>query len=141
MIALPLIATLGGGKGRAAEPDSRSAARPTGEGAELIGSSAPAWDVREWIGSPPLSLPSLRGKVVLVRWFTSPECPYCHATAPALNRFHHDYARRGLVVVGMYHHKSDQPLTLDAVRGWVRDMASSSPSGSTSTGARCAAGG
>jgi peroxiredoxin len=85
--------------------------------------------VHDWIGSPPMSLAGLRGKVVLVRWFTSPDCPYCHATAPALNRFHHDYARRGLVVVGMYHHKSDDPLTLDAVRGWVREYGFQFPVG------------
>jgi len=110
----------------------RGRAEPAGAasgGAELIGSTPPAWEVREWIGSPPLNLASLRGKVVLVRWFTSPDCPYCHASAPALNRFHHDYARRGLVVVGMYHHKSDEPLTLDAVRAWVREYGFQFPVG------------
>ena len=40
------------------------------EGAELIGTRAPEWDVAEWIGSPPLELSALRGKIVLVRWFT-----------------------------------------------------------------------
>ena len=113
-----------GGRGTAAEP-----APHTRDGTELIGSPAPPWDVREWIGSPPLSLADLRGKVVLVRWFTSPDCPYCHASAPALNRFHHDYARCGLAVIGMYHHKGNAPLTLDAVRGWVRDYGFQFPVG------------
>ena len=79
-----LLAMIAGGRGWAAEPSPRVAR----EGAELIGSKPPAWDVREWIGSPPLTLAGLRGKVVLVRWFTDTECPYCHATAPTLNRFH-----------------------------------------------------
>jgi hypothetical protein len=30
------------------------------------------------------------------------DCPYCHATAPALNEFHREFGPRGLVVVGMY---------------------------------------
>ena len=68
------------------------------EGFELIGTTAPDWEITEWIGSPPLSLAALRGKVVFVRWFAGTGCPYCSATAPALNRLHQDFARRGLVV-------------------------------------------
>jgi peroxiredoxin len=86
------------------------------EGAELLGTVPTEWTVSDWIGSAPLTLASLRGKVVLVRWFTDTHCPYCSLTAPALNQLHADYAARGLVVIGMYHHKSDEPLTLPAVR-------------------------
>ncbi len=128
-VTLTLAAGLDSRHGHAADPAPRSGPRAAGDGAELIGSPAPPWDVREWIGSPPLSLAGLRGKVVLVRWFTSTECPYCHATAPALNELHRDYARRGLVVVGMYHHKRDEPLTLDAVRGWVHEYGFQFPVG------------
>jgi peroxiredoxin len=99
-----------------------SAAGPATEGAELYGTAAPEWEVTEWIGSPPLTLSGLRGKVVLVRWFMSTDCPYCAASAPALNKLHADYARRGLVVIGMYHHKHPEPLTPGAVRGWARDF-------------------
>ncbi len=98
---------------------SRAADEPVG--AELIGTAAPGWDLTEWIGSPPLGWPSLRGKVLLVRWFTDTDCPYCGATAPALNQLHRDYASRGLVVVGMYHHKRPDPLDLGKVRAWIRD--------------------
>jgi peroxiredoxin len=97
------------------------AASPATEGAELYGTPAPEWEVTEWIGSPPLTLSGLRGKVVLVRWFTSTDCPYCGASAPALNQLHAEYARRGLVVIGMYHHKRPEPLTRDALLGWLRD--------------------
>jgi peroxiredoxin len=91
-------------------------------GAELIGKPAQAWEASEWIHSPPLALADLRGKVVLVRWFTSPDCPYCSATAPALNQLDHDFRGRGLVVVGMYHHKDDKhALDPEKVRAWVSD--------------------
>lgn len=105
------------------------AAAAEGAGSELIGAAAPGWQVSEWIGSRPIAWSALRGKVVLVRWFTSAECPYCHATAPALNRFHRDYAARGLVVIGMYHHKRPEPLTLDAVSATVREYGFTFPVG------------
>jgi peroxiredoxin len=90
-------------------------------GNELLGKTAQPWEAAEWINSPPLALADLRGKVVLVRWFTSPDCPYCSATAPALNQLDADFRARGLVVVGMYHHKAKSPLELKQVRGWVGD--------------------
>ncbi len=40
------------------------------EGAELIGTRAPGWETAEWLNGEPLRLEDLRGKVVLVRWWT-----------------------------------------------------------------------
>lgn len=81
-----------------------------------VGRPAPEWDVADWINSPPLTLGDLKGKVVLVRWWTAPYCPYCKATAPALNEFHARYKDRGLVVVGFYHHKEPTPFKLEDVK-------------------------
>lgn len=80
------------------------------QGRALIGTPVPEWQVEDWLHSPPLKLADLRGKVVLVRWWTSPGCPFCAATAPALNDLHQRYRERGLVVLGFYHHKSPVPL-------------------------------
>jgi thiol-disulfide isomerase/thioredoxin len=76
----------------------------------LIGSKVPEWQVTGWINSKPLALKDLAGKVVLVRWWTAPGCPLCAATAPALNEFHSRYKDKGLMVIGLYHHKSTNPL-------------------------------
>ncbi|HEY3817691.1 MAG TPA: TlpA disulfide reductase family protein [Polyangiaceae bacterium] len=75
----------------------------------LVGETPPEWQTERWMNTAPLRLSDLRGKVVLVRWWTA-GCPFCSDTAPALRRFDHDYASRGLVVVGMYHHKGDEPF-------------------------------
>src|SRR4051812_11304299 len=83
---------------------------------KLVGTKPPEWQVQDWINSPPLKLKELRGKVVLVRWWTAPECPYCRATAPALNEFNKEYSARGLQVIGFYHHKGDEPLKLADVK-------------------------
>ena len=89
---------------------------------KLIGTQPPDWQVTNWFNSAPLRLEDLRGKVVLVRWWTAPDCPYCKATAPALNEFFETYHRRGLEVIGFYHHKSDEPLDADEVRRSARNF-------------------
>src|SRR5882724_10591658 len=71
----------------------------------VIDQPAPPWQVSQWFNSPPISLEDLRGKVVLVRWFMGPSCPFCSGTAPTLRALHERYADKGLTVIGMYHHK------------------------------------
>jgi thiol-disulfide isomerase/thioredoxin len=110
----------------AASPPSLAGVRtysaPANEGADLIGRRVEEWHLGEWINSPPLTLKSLRGRVVLIRWWTAPGCPFCEASAPALNEFSARYHDRGLVVVGLYHHKSEEPLTAARVKDQARKL-------------------
>lgn len=89
---------------------------------KLVGQPAPEWSVTNWLNSAPFELKNLRGKVVLVRWWTAPDCPYCKATAPALNEFHAKYSKGGLQVIGFYHHKSDAPLRVDDVKKFSQNF-------------------
>jgi peroxiredoxin len=84
-----------------------------------VGKPAPAWDV-DWMGAKPIAPADLRGKVVLVRWFTD-GCSLCLDSAPTLVALDRDLAARGLQVIGMYHHKGSRPL--DPAR--VRELATS----------------
>jgi thiol-disulfide isomerase/thioredoxin len=86
----------------------------------VIDQPAPPWQVSQWFNSEPLSLEQLRGKVVLVRWFMGPSCPFCSGTAPTLRALHERYADKGLAVIGMYHHKEQTPLDPKQVAGWVK---------------------
>lgn len=86
-------------------------AAPPEVGRELLGTRAKEWAVSDWIGGEPRTLASLRGKLVLVRWWTAPGCPYCAASAEGLNELARKYGERGLVVIGIYHHKASTPLT------------------------------
>jgi len=97
-----------------------AAGRPAGKGDELIGRPAPPWRAEYWINSAPLELAALHGRVVLVRFWTAPDCPFCSDTAPALNDFHARYAERGLTVIGLYHHKARGPLDPSAVERYAR---------------------
>jgi peroxiredoxin len=73
-------------------------------GAELAGTAAPRLELKHWMNSRPLEITDLRGKAVLLRWWTR-ECPFCVATAPALRKLQRDYGARGLQVIGIYHPK------------------------------------
>lgn len=103
-------ATLGPGMTRPADDDA------TG----ILDRPAPPWQVSQWFNSPPLALEDLRGKVVFVRWFMDPSCPFCSGTAPTLRALHERYGEKGLAVIGMYHHKEETPLDPVQVEGWIK---------------------
>ena len=66
------------------------------------GRSAPEWQVAEgWVNSKPLRLADLRGKVVLVDFWTY-SCINCLRTIPYLNKWYDQYKDRGLVIVGIH---------------------------------------
>lgn len=54
-----------------------------------------------WFNSPPLKLADLRGKVVLVDFWTH-GCVNCVNTLPHLTQLYAKYKDRGLVVVGIH---------------------------------------
>jgi thiol-disulfide isomerase/thioredoxin len=54
-----------------------------------------------WINSPPLTLGTLRGKVVLVDFWTF-SCVNCVRTIPHLQHLEQAYGNRGLVIVGVH---------------------------------------
>ena len=90
------------------------------QGDALVGAPSPDWPARQWVQGGPLQLDGLRGKVVLLRFFMDAGCPYCSATAPALNALHEEFGPRGLVVIGMYTSKPrPRPTTVEQVRGFA----------------------
>ncbi len=91
------------------------------EGAELIGQKAPEFQNLTWLNSPPLTIKSLRGQVVLIRFWLI-DCPYCRTTAPALNYLFQKYRSRGLVVIGIHHPKSEAAHNLELVRKGAEEL-------------------
>jgi len=97
------------------------AAMPSAQAAELAGntaaqlsngapytSSLPVESTRpsldggtQWLNAEPQSIPALRGKVVLVNFWTY-SCVNCLRTLPYVNAWAQKYADRGLVVVGVH---------------------------------------
>lgn len=57
--------------------------------------------IDHWLNSPPLTMQSLRGKVVLVDFWTY-SCINCINTLPYVKQWHEKYKDQGLVVVGVH---------------------------------------
>lgn len=57
--------------------------------------------ITNWINSPPLSLMQLKGKVVLVDFWTY-SCINCLRTLPYLEKWYADYKDDGLVIIGVH---------------------------------------
>src|SRR5678816_697454 len=96
-LAIPLIAGLMPGVLLDAAAGAQLAERPPSlAGVEAY--SAPLNEGNDLIGTRP------------------PGCAFCEASAPALNDFWRRYGSRGLVVVGFYHHKASEPLSLANVK-------------------------
>lgn len=92
------------GPGRAAPSSPGWAPK---EGRSLLGTVAPEWGRLRWSQGGPTTLASLRGRVVLLRfWLVG--CPYCTRSAPALRELWQRHKDQGLVVVGLHHPKSPE---------------------------------
>ncbi|MCW6050120.1 thioredoxin family protein [Lyngbya sp. CCAP 1446/10] len=71
------------------------AASPTGK-------SLPEFQgISQWLNSAPLKIADLKGKVVLVQFWTF-GCINCQRTLPYIVRWHQQYADRGLKIVGIH---------------------------------------
>lgn len=75
----------------------------------------------EWLNSPPLKAAGLRGKVVLVNFWTY-SCINWIRTAPYLRAWAEQYREQGLVVVGVHSPEFPFEHTLDNVRRAVKEM-------------------
>jgi cytochrome c biogenesis protein CcdA/thiol-disulfide isomerase/thioredoxin len=67
-----------------------------------IGKKAPEiTGIVNWINSPPLSLMDLKGKVVLIDFWTY-SCINCLRTLPYITKWDKDYRKDGLVIIGVH---------------------------------------
>ncbi|MGH7149185.1 MAG: redoxin family protein [Planctomycetota bacterium] len=93
-----------------------SQSRPAREGEELLGKPAPSIEGLRWIGPGPARIEDLRGKVVLVRWWTE-GCVLCERSAPAIAELAERYGEKGLVRIAIYHPKPrPRPVEEEAVK-------------------------
>jgi len=81
--------------------------------------AAPEFENQTWINSSPLRLAELRGKVVLVDFWTF-GCINCQHVIPGLRDWHSEFSDKGLVIVGMHAPEFDYEKQLENVRAAVK---------------------
>ena len=86
----------------------------------LTGMQVPEITSSDWINSEPQSFSGLRGKVVLVEFWTF-GCYNCRNVEPQVKQWHQQYADRGLVVIGIHSPEFAYEKDIDAVTRYVRD--------------------
>ncbi len=74
----------------------------------------------EWFNSQPLTLESLRGKVVLVHFYAF-QCHNCHANFAIYQRWHKQLKDKGVVVIGIQSPETSQERDPEAVRKAAAD--------------------
>jgi cytochrome c biogenesis protein CcdA/thiol-disulfide isomerase/thioredoxin len=89
------LAKVTGAKERAAP------AAPKGASLPYYGEAPPLDPDGQWFNSKPLTLAALRGKVVLIDFWTY-SCINCLRTLPHLEAWYRNYAKDGLVIVGVH---------------------------------------
>jgi thiol-disulfide isomerase/thioredoxin len=77
--------------------------------------AAPPLATENWVNSEPLTLEQLRGKVVLVEFWTF-DCYNCRNVIPSLRGWHQRYAKDGLVIIGVHAPEFSYEHDLEAVR-------------------------
>lgn len=88
----------------ASRGDAGAPSRPPQTGALPMARPAPAWRNASWLNTPggtPLTLESLRGRVVLLNFWTF-TCYNCTGLVPALVAYDSAYRDRGLTIVAFH---------------------------------------
>ncbi|MGB7923513.1 MAG: thioredoxin-like domain-containing protein [Pyrinomonadaceae bacterium] len=82
---------------------------------------APALAEGSWVNSEPLTIEGLRGRVVIVDFWTY-GCYNCRNTLPALKGWDAAYRDKGLTIIGVHTPEFDREKELDTVREQVRSL-------------------
>jgi thiol-disulfide isomerase/thioredoxin len=113
-IAIFPLATGGSGLSLIGITSTRSPLQASGPAApEFVG-------IVDWENSRPLKLASLRGKVVLVDFWTY-SCINCQRTIPFVRQWWDKYKSDGLVIVGVHSPEFDFEKNLDNIRRAIKD--------------------
>jgi cytochrome c biogenesis protein CcdA/thiol-disulfide isomerase/thioredoxin len=83
--------------------------------------AAPLVGATQWLNSPPLNMEMLRGKVVLVDFWTY-SCINCLRTLPYLKAWDEKYRAQGLVIIGVHAPEFAFEKDLNNVEKAVRDL-------------------
>jgi peptide-methionine (R)-S-oxide reductase len=93
----------------------------TGDEAATKGQTAPEIANGTWINSEPLRLSSLRGRVVIVDFWTF-GCYNCRNTLPFVKSWDAQYRDKGLTIIGVHTPELENERDMETVRRHVADL-------------------
>lgn len=100
------------------QPEVKGTTGPAGVELDDLGSAPELTGITAWINSPPLTMAELRGRVVLVEFWTF-GCINCIHVQPYVKAWSERYAAEGLVVIGVHTPELSFERDLDNVRAAV----------------------
>jgi cytochrome c biogenesis protein CcdA/thiol-disulfide isomerase/thioredoxin len=96
-------------------------AKPTAEALPVEGQAPSLAGAVEWLNSPPLTIEGLRGKVVVVDFWTY-SCINCLRSLPYVRAWAEKYKDQGLVVIGVHAPEFAFEKNIDNVRQATKDL-------------------
>lgn len=90
------------------------------ESDDIVGRPAPEFAQGTWFNSPPLTLQKLRGKIVVVDFWTF-RCRNCVNVLPDVLDWHRKYKDRGVAVVAVHSPETEEEASLDALGKFIAD--------------------
>jgi thiol-disulfide isomerase/thioredoxin len=87
----------------------------------LVGTRAPDLSEGKWVNSPPLKLSDLRGKVVLLEFWTF-GCYNCRNTIPYLKDWYEKYGREKFEIVGVHSPEFETEKEFSRVAKQTQDL-------------------
>ncbi len=90
-------------------------------GEEWIGKPAPEIASGEWINSDPLKISELRGKVVLLEFWTY-GCYNCRNTLPYVRGWHKEFPREQFQIIGVHTPEFERERALSNVQRNVKEL-------------------
>src|SRR5215203_2734974 len=89
------------------------------KGSESV--TAPEFAAGDWINSEPLKVSELRGRVVLIEFWTF-SCYNCRNTLPYVKSWNDRYREKGLTVIGVHSPEFDEERKVENLRREVTSL-------------------
>ncbi len=107
--------------GRSGHGDEGQTGRSTAEALPVEGALPPLTGAVEWLNSPPLTREELKGKVVLIDFWTY-SCINCLRSIPYVQAWAEKYKDQGLVVIGVHSPEFAFEKSVSNVKKAVADL-------------------
>lgn len=115
------LAACGAAFAPAPAPDASPPTMPARIPIPNLKQTAPEITSDVWINSPPLAAKDLRGKVVMVEFWTR-GCINCRNVIPELKKMYADFAAKGFTIIGVHSPEFDYEKDADGARQAVQSF-------------------